>query len=350
MRRAGLLFALIFGLSNGAFPAGTVEQPPSTPKKEQPSAREVKLRVMTYNLHSCKGRDGRIRPDRIAEVINREHPDVVALEEIRVGRVEPEKVDKPKAEGGGVEPGPVGEPPLPPPTVIQPKTPSTTQIGTPKDASQEPFIDQPRAIAEATGMGYVFYPLVRQHKQDFGIALLSRYPFRLVRAENLPLIRTTFFSEQRGALWAEVTVDGLEIQVVGTHLGLSATERTKQVDVLTGPNWLGSEKMKGPFVLLGDFNSSEHQTAYKRLAEAAKDASLAVPGQKELVSTFPSGFPVSRIDHVFIPKTARATFVEVPRNALTRVASDHLPVVVDVVFSRAAEDRRLINVPVKSTN
>jgi endonuclease/exonuclease/phosphatase family metal-dependent hydrolase len=38
------------------------------------------LRVATYNVHRCRGIDGRVRPARIAEVL-REDADVVALQE-----------------------------------------------------------------------------------------------------------------------------------------------------------------------------------------------------------------------------------------------------------------------------
>ena len=44
------------------------------------------LRVMTYNVHSCVGIDGRLSPRRVARVIARYQPDVVALQEVDVGR------------------------------------------------------------------------------------------------------------------------------------------------------------------------------------------------------------------------------------------------------------------------
>jgi endonuclease/exonuclease/phosphatase family metal-dependent hydrolase len=48
-----------------------------------------------------------------------------------------------------------------------------------------------------------------------------------------------------------------------------------------------------------------------------------------LSSTFPSRFPMLRIDHVFIGGQMRTLSVGAPYNPLTRVASDHLPLVVD---------------------
>lgn len=42
------------------------------------------FRVMTYNAHSCVGTDGKLSPERIAQVIASADPDVVALQELDV--------------------------------------------------------------------------------------------------------------------------------------------------------------------------------------------------------------------------------------------------------------------------
>jgi endonuclease/exonuclease/phosphatase family metal-dependent hydrolase len=39
------------------------------------------LRVVTYNIHRCRGLDRRVRPERIAAVLATIDPDVVALQE-----------------------------------------------------------------------------------------------------------------------------------------------------------------------------------------------------------------------------------------------------------------------------
>lgn len=304
------------------------------PLEAAPPSGGIPLRVMTYNIHSCKGRDGKVRPDRIAQVIAQYHPDVVALQEVRVGRVSARTVDRTSAEGP-VSVGPaVGEPPLPPPEVIPPRSASETASG----AEPVPFTDQPGAIAAALGMRYVFYPLVRSKTEDYGIALLSRYPMRLVRAENLPTLERRKPFEKRGAVWAEIDVDGSTVQVLNTHLGLNSEERAAQVEALVGEEWLASPKFHGPFVLCGDFNSRPSQWPYKRLAKAALDAPNAVFRGKA-PATWPSSKAFFRIDHVFIPKTGGAVAAEVPRTPLTRVASDHLPLIVDVLIPKKEEMR-----------
>ncbi|MBP9865738.1 MAG: hypothetical protein KBC91_04970, partial [Candidatus Omnitrophica bacterium] len=44
------------------------------------------LRVLTYNVHGCVGLDGKNSPERIARVIARQGADVVAMQELDVGR------------------------------------------------------------------------------------------------------------------------------------------------------------------------------------------------------------------------------------------------------------------------
>ena len=41
---------------------------------------------MTYNVHACRGRDRQWSPQRIADVIASAEPDIVALQELDVGR------------------------------------------------------------------------------------------------------------------------------------------------------------------------------------------------------------------------------------------------------------------------
>jgi endonuclease/exonuclease/phosphatase family metal-dependent hydrolase len=43
---------------------------------------------MTYNVHGCVGTDGRLDVGRIAAVIGQSRPDIVALQELDVGRQE----------------------------------------------------------------------------------------------------------------------------------------------------------------------------------------------------------------------------------------------------------------------
>lgn len=272
---------------------------------------------MTYNVHSCKGRDGRISPERVAEVIRAWEPDIVGLQEVRIGRFSASEVDHPDRVREGVIEPPVGAPPLPPLSTIP-----RLRIG----------VDQPGVIGRLTGMKPLFYPLVRFREEDYGIAVLSRYPQKLVRAANLPTLEDRPLLEKRGAIWAGVELPGLTLQVLNTHLGLNRAERLAQIDALMGPEWSVHPECRSPVVVCGDLNAWPWQRAYRRLASRYLD----VQSRHGRRATFPSGLPFLRIDHIFIDDSARVTRVEVPRTALTREASDHLPLIADIEFDAGA--------------
>jgi endonuclease/exonuclease/phosphatase family metal-dependent hydrolase len=95
---------------------------------------------------------------------------------------------------------------------------------------------------------------------------------------------------------------------------------------------MGREDCEGPVALVGDFNLVPRSRVYHRLTKVLKDAQRA-PGMGRTKPTFPSGFPVLRIDHVFTRGAIEVKHVDVIRNRITRVASDHLPLVVDLEIS-----------------
>ena len=63
-----------------------------------------------------------------------------------------------------------------------------------------------------------------------------------------------------------------------------------------------------------------------------QDAQLALNGHRPK-RTFFSRYPVNRIDHIFIGGGVQVLEINVPRDHLTRVGSDHLPLVADVALA-----------------
>ena len=51
-------------------------------------------RILTYNVHRCVGVDGRLSPERVAEVIAAADPDIVALQEVDVRRARTGGIDQ----------------------------------------------------------------------------------------------------------------------------------------------------------------------------------------------------------------------------------------------------------------
>ena len=239
-------------------------------------ARPAPLRIMTYNVHRCVGADGRADPRRIAEVIAACQPDMVALQELDVGRLRT----------GG--------------------------------------IDQAHAIAHLLGMSFHFHPALQVEEELYGDAILTALPMRLVKAGPLP---GSVGFEPRGALWAAVEANGTEIQIINTHLGLPAYERMAQAKTLLGQNWLGHPDCRDPVILLGDFNARRRSVVYRRFTARLRDAQLVL--HKRARRTFPARMPMLRIDHIFCSRSVDVLGVEVPRSQLVRTASDHLPLVMD---------------------
>jgi endonuclease/exonuclease/phosphatase family metal-dependent hydrolase len=116
--------------------------------------------------------------------------------------------------------------------------------------------------------------------------------------------------------------------VINTHLGLVARERRAQVDALVGPEWLGHPDCGDPVILLGDLNTLPRSRLYQRLARRLGDAQCPLRARRPR-GTYPVRLPLLRIDDVFVGSAIEVQNVEVPRTPLTRIASDHLPLVVD---------------------
>lgn len=254
---------------------------PSRGRSVRRPRRPKMMRIMTYNVHSCFGMDGKLSPTRIARVIAQADPDVVALQELDVGR---------------------------------PRTGA---------------IDQAHAIAEELEMSFHFHPALEVEEEQYGDAVLSRLPMRLIRAAGLPTLPTRRLLEPRGALWVEIALDGIELQLINTHLGLSRRERLVQTEALLGPDWLAHPHCVEPLVLCGDLNALPKSEVCRRLGQRLRDAQTLLDDHRPQRTWF-SGYPVGRIDHVFVSPDIRVQAVDVPRGDLARVASDHLPLVVDI--------------------
>lgn len=239
------------------------------------------LRVMTYNVHSCIGMDGKIDAERIARVIARARPDVVALQELDVGR------------------------------------------------ERSHGMDQAHQIARYLEMEFHFHPALHLEEERYGDAILTHLPQRLVKVGSLPGLADKPRLEPRGALWVAIDLDGQEVQVINTHLGLFPRERMAQAEVLLGADWLSHEQCQGPVILCGDFNAQPSSLVCRRLGGCLLDAQAAARDHRPR-GTFSSRFPTVRIDHIFVSPGLEVTGIEIPASQLARVASDHLPLLAEI--------------------
>lgn len=253
-----------------------------------------RLRVLTYNVRACKGRDRVRSPLRIAEVIASTTPDIVALQELDVRRLRSDR------------------------------------------------LDQAELIARELGMDFHFSPAMRVMEEEFGDAILTALPMRLVKAAALPGIRFPMKLERRGALWTEIRIGRAFVQMLNTHLGLTRRERRVQTDTLCGAGWLQNPECEDPAILAGDFNFLSRSRTYARIASRLQDAQKIAPSTRS-GATFPARYPRFRIDYIFVSPSIQVDRVEAIKTPATQAASDHLPVVADLQIPVRA--RRPENLP-----
>jgi endonuclease/exonuclease/phosphatase family metal-dependent hydrolase len=286
IRPSAMRLAALHHLGRGSMPAWRAV-----------ARRDGQLRVMSYNTHGCSGMDGRVSPRRIARAIREQMPDIVALQELDLGR------RRSRAE------------------------------------------DQAAIIAQVLGLHAVFCPTVTRGDEHYGHALLSHWPVEVVKRARLPHDPESWWQEPRSAIWARIQVAGQIINVVTTHLGLGGRERELQIRALLGPEWIGDLINREPVILCGDFNalpgSSPHRLAAARLQDVQR-----IAGHRPL-NTFSSLRPLVRIDHIFTSRHFAPEKITVVRNDLTRVASDHLPLMADLRVVTAVANTPTMMPPAK---
>jgi endonuclease/exonuclease/phosphatase family metal-dependent hydrolase len=250
----------------------------------EPTGR--RLRVATYNVHGCVGMDGVRSEGRIAEVIASMPADIVGLQELDLGR------------------------------------------------PRSSHADQAALIATQLGWKYHIHPAMRSGEEQYGNAIVSRFPITLQRAAEMPGVAPWYCREQRGAIWMQADTDLGPVHIINSHFGLSRSERTLQAKLLIGPTWLGSVPPGEPAILLGDFNSRRTSRAYRLIGAHLRDARTLVrpPGA---FRTFPTRLPSLAVDHIFVNAALSPTQLNVHRTPLARLASDHFPLVCELTLKLA---------------
>jgi endonuclease/exonuclease/phosphatase family metal-dependent hydrolase len=229
---------------------------------------ERPLRIASYNVHKCTGMDSRKDPERVAEVIRSLDADIISLQEV---------------------------------------------LSDPGNAASA----QMRYLAEKTGMYMaVAGPTKRKKDGRFGNALLSRFPITKVRLHDISF--GTF--EPRGIIDADIMVGDMIVRVVATHLGLWPVERNRQVDRLLE---ILPERFESPLIVMGDINGwIPGSPMLRRLQERL--------GKPVTMRSYPASFPVLPLDRIWILPSEHLREAGASLSRLSRIASDHLPVVATV--------------------
>jgi endonuclease/exonuclease/phosphatase family metal-dependent hydrolase len=225
-----------------------------------------RLRVVTYNVHKCRGMDGRVDVVRIAGVLREIEADVIALQEV--------------------------------------------------------FSGQGEEISHELGMHYALGEN-RQHRGfAYGNALMSRWP--ICQTHNYDL--SVRGREERGCFRADIPINGGSLlHIFNVHLGTSLFERRRQGRMLIAPELLTHAELQAPRIVMGDFNEWTTGLATRLLRSHLESADVRVHLRK--ARTYPGLMPLLHLDHIYYDKALHLEKLALHRTGKSLVASDHLPLI-----------------------
>ncbi|MBX6767980.1 MAG: endonuclease/exonuclease/phosphatase family protein, partial [Actinomadura rubrobrunea] len=247
--------ALTAGASALVLLLGTLIFTFTTPNRKAAAAARPagQVRVLTYNIHHAIDQDGRLDPEGLAQVIERQRVDVVLLQE--AGR-------------GSLQSG-------------------TTDVAV--------------WLARRLGMTLVWGPAA---DGQFGNAILTSLP---VRSSGTGRMAKGDWSQIRGYVWARLGVGDTTVDVWSTHLEGGAdedAERVREAATLLRA-WGGAPRT----IIGGDFNSGPGSPAIRRMLDGTELRSAAFGG--DLSPTTAGG---ERFDWVFGTDDLTFTDYEVIRS------------------------------------
>lgn len=241
------------------------------------------MRIVTYNVHKCRGLDRREHPQRIAEVLRETDADIIALQEVL-----------------SIE-----------------------------DTQRERH--QARFLAEELGMNYHVGENRRLHGGAYGNVTLSRWPLRAVHNYDI----TWSGREQRGCLRADFLVDGRMLHVFNIHLGTAFIERRHQARKLITDEILNNAELEGARVVLGDFNEWTRGLASRLLSAHLKSADIRHHLRR--ARTYPGVLPFLHLDHIYYDTALELKHLTLHKTRNALVASDHLPLIAEFQFRDDAD-------------
>lgn len=217
--------------------------------------------------------DKKLDLQRIADVINRERPDLVGLQEVDRGVK--------RTEG--------------------------------KDEITE--------LARSTRMDYAFGHNLDYQGGQYGVAILSRF---LIQKIDHQKYQNRVEAERRGMLRVEVEIDGRPINFVTTHLDYQTSEgRLFEAEQLLRM----LNDVKDPLIVAGDFNDEPTGNTFKLMLGGFDDA-WASSRAKGNGWSYPADNQVKRIDYIFYRRNSGVRAKKAWM--VNTLASDHLPVMAEL--------------------
>ncbi len=211
---------------------------------------------------------------------------------------------------------------------IDPDIIAVQEIGgyTIEGGEQLSYFERELGLASIAGMN------LRRRRTQFGNALMIKGTIRETRLIDL----TMKPFEPRSAIDAIVEVRNTPVRVIATHLGLSRRERRAQIARIAG---LLEAEQYPLTIVMGDFNVfGPERAVLKRIG-----APMPLPKLR----SFPARRPLMSLDRLWTLPNDFLMSLVVHRTPLSRVTSDHLPLVAEVamppaVKAQEAEDEALM--------
>jgi len=170
-------------------------------------------------------------------------------------------------------------------------------------------------------MEYAFAFNLKYQGGQYGVAILSKSS---ILATDHHLYLNTREAERRGFIRAEVRIDGKLINFVTTHLDYQYEDgRVYETQQLLA----AMKDVKGPLIIVGDFNDVPSGEAFQLMRESFDDGWSQTRASDDGFS-YPADKPAKRIDYIL---TRQADRIRAKRVWIVdTLASDHVPVVADL--------------------
>lgn len=236
--------------------------------------KETLFRVATYNTHKCRGMDGRIRPHRVAQVLQEVEADVIALQEV------------------------------------------ASLAGGRREQNQSKY------LADAVGYDYYIGETRKWRGAVYGNVLLTHLPVKDVEVYDLTASRR----EPRGCIRCDIEfAPGKIVHLFNVHLGTGYMERRKQAHMLVSRDVLLSPRLKHPRLIIGDFNEWTRGLVSKMLQQKFESVDIQLHLNRR--RTYPGVLPIMHLDHMYFDRQLVLEEFMLHRSRMALMASDHLPLV-----------------------
>jgi len=238
---------------------------------------DTRFRVATYNTHKARGFDLRIVPERIIEVALELDADILCMQEVI-----------------HVEEG-------------------------------KPNLNQVQEIAAAFPEYHVVFGVNRKYRGgEYGNLTLSRFPIVSTRNHDLSRPRR----EPRGVVQTGIEVaPGRLVQLFNVHLGTGLMERRYQARKLLNPEVLLQPDLRGPRLVLGDFNEWTRGLTTRLMRSEFR--TFRPQHVARFPRTFPGMLPFLSLDHCYFEPPLHLLETKLWRSRMALIASDHLPLIAD---------------------